>query len=755
MSYSPLRTTRCSCPRSVSYPVASLLLVAGFAGSANAGEIADALNQLVQKKTIQQSVMLSDLGVTRPLSLAGSSARRDIYLPVPSEVPLEDAVLDLKGHYLHADGGETTYTLSLDSYAVAARSLTGAEGNADIQIGVDGAPRESGFLHLGINWSSASGKFYCDDAEPIGNILQILPETRLNYSYMSDQVTDIASAWAALPLNVDLMISGETLDEAQYDAAWRIGTALEKAGKHINVIALPRVGDIVDAEGIAVPTALLKIPAFSKFSDGGAVKLNSEAELGAFLLLRAPSFQPDVLVMDAVFNQHMTTAFSALSDEIAAEDSEAAAPLRSMEKTNALLIEPLEEENVGLRFVAGRPVIAVSQDGTAEAAGLFDTMWRNAAAAEQLSVRHASTPQTADNRIALGAISQAAGDVDVVSQAEWSTTFNTGDFPVGKTPAGLDLKVSAAPGATATKPVASVFLNGYLLGAKQLTSDGQPEAISVKVPSYALLPRNTISVRFQRQPASDHCRETPQAFPAAVLPDSQIILRDAPPADGFVTLAPHMSGDTYVAVPNSRLSQATHTLPTVVHVAGATGISPSKAEFSAVEAAAVSQPDKPFLFFDIAGESLPERVKTSGEQMTISAADGTPLFDVAGLSNIAVLEAVHANNQAGLSYQSVGSVATIDRSFQLPQGDVAIIGENGVLASANTSGKPLFSDSENPVSIVSPDTFSLKSLVTPEFWTQRFPWFLTIAIVGGFVVLTVFAKIARRRAEKGSEKDQG
>lgn len=754
MPFSPSRSGGSVSLRTTALTTAGAVFLAGVT-PLSAGEIADALDVLVDHKTVQRSVSLNDLGISVPLSLTASSARQDIYIPVPAGVDLLTPMLEFEGHYLRADGGETTYTLSLDSHVVAAGTLQDDEGRMDVRIGVDGLARNNGFVNLGVNWLSSGGSYYCGEVQPIGNILQVLPGTRLTYSYLAADVKDIATAWSALPLNVTLLVAGRTLDEASYEAAWRLGMALEKAGKNIEIHALPETGDTVDASGIKVPAALRQVPAFAAFAAGGEVRLRNDAELGAYLVLRAPAFRPDIVVAGNGLNARLTAALSGLSAQLKNADFTAVATLNALRDDTEVLPASMPARTVGLRSLFGRPVIAVAPGGATEAAGLFDTLWRNMAVAKTMTVRRVTIPDATGNSLVLGDLSQASGNLDVVSRSEWSTTFSTGEIAPGKVPSALDIRVSAAPGATATHPVASVFLNGYLLGARQLSANGQPETIPVNVPSYALLPLNMISVRFQRQPASDKCGEIPQAFPVSVLPDSRIMLKEAPPAHDFVSVVTRLSGDSYVGVPDSWLSNALQTLPTLVRVARASGISPSNADFDVVHVATVTLPQKPFLLFDLAVEGLPGRIEINGDAVTVAGSDQKPLFDVSGLSDIAVVEAVYGRDQNGITYQSVGSGPAITRSFQLGHGNLAVLGDDGVLTSVNADGEPIFSGEDGAGALIVDKAFTPKALVTARFWAERVPQLLTVAIIGSFALLWVFAGMARRRERSRAGKDHG
>lgn len=62
----------------------------------------------------------------------------------------------------------------------------------------------------------------------------------------------------------------------------------------------------------------------------------------------------------------------------------------------------------------------------------------------------------------------------------------------GRMPGKLVMDVSAAPGASSTRPVASVFWNGILLAAKQLEADGRYERLTARVPGYVSRVTNAV-----------------------------------------------------------------------------------------------------------------------------------------------------------------------------------------------------------------------------------------------------------------------
>ncbi len=721
-------------------------LMAAQAGhGAKAGEVADAIKALADNTIVRERITLRELGFPEPVSLASSAASRDIYLPVPAGAPLVKPTLSLSGRYLRADGGRTTYTLALDGNIVAARSPSDAEGKVDIDIGVDGAPRPTGFVRLGLAWSSTTGRFLCDEDRAIGNVLQISPDSALNYGYDPAKVTDISSAWAALPRKISLLVASDALESGSYDAAWRLGVALERAGKEVRVVALPKPGDEIDATGLNVPPALASFPAFAALARGGKVKLAGEAEVGALLLLGAPQLRADIAVADPALAAGLKAALDAVKAELAGTDADAAAAVDALADRKDSLLKPAEAKSVGLGVLAGRPVIAVAPDAAAAASGLFDTLWRRTALARHLIVNVAGKPEGDADRVPLGTLDAAAGNLDVVARGDWTTTFDLGaTLAKGKAPTEMDIHVAAAPGATSTSPVASVFVNDYLLGARRLTADGRPERIAVSVPSYVLQPRNTVRVQFQRQPASDECREQPQGFPAAVLPDSAMRLGPAPAPRDFAGMVPLLAGDAAVIAPAGWRNAATKTLPAVIQVADALGVSPGAAELTFHDGDAAVAPGKPFLAFETPVEGAAEVVKASGGQVSIADNKGKVFYDVSGLDRMAVLQAVTGAKQPGVRYKAVGQGPQFDKPFRIAQGDIAVLGEDGVVAAVNSSGEPLYLN-EDGTQGGRNEAFTWKQLLSPSFWAHNFSWLSTLVLVFGFVLLLL---LARRRRNK-------
>ena len=721
----------------------------GCAGSAHARSLVSALEGLSGPTIIQRTVTLADLGVVRPIELSSIASARDIYFPVASGIPLIDPSLAMDGSYLRADGGLTTYTLAIDGSTVAARSLTTPQGKTAINIGVDGSPRQTGFVQIGLDWSSIIPVFRCGADQPIGNVLEIATDTALHYSYNASDITDLASAWSAMPNKVSVLVASDALSPASYAAAWRLGIALERAGKTVKIITFPQVGSLVDVSALAIPNRLMVVPAFAALAQGGTITLQNEAEIGALLLLNAPQFRAQVAVTDPALRAELNTALEAVKNELTAADANTGPVFDAIAQQKDSLAQPVAPKSISLLTLAGPPLIAVSPDAAASATNLFSQFWQKTAVASHLIVNYVHSPVgLSQNSDQLDLLGQTSGALDVLARGDWTTSLDLASLPKNKIPTALDIYVSAAPGASATLPVASVFINNILLGARRITADGRPELIRVAIAPYMLLPRNIVRVEFQRQPESDHCNELPQAFPVAVLPGSEILLTSATAdAKNFSGVIPWLTGDAEVMVPNTWVNEATKTLPTLITVADAAGISPDTANLDLLANDVVSVPTQPFLAFDLPVKGAGNTAKVSGQRVSISTPSGKTFYDVSGLNKVAVLQVKTGNGHPGLVYQNVGAGPQFNKTFNLSYGDTAILGNDGVLAVVNNDGT-LVNPNEDLTLAEEDGKVSNHGLVW--FLAQNISWISALIVVLAFLLLLWRAKYSRDK-----NKDQG
>ncbi|NML45226.1 hypothetical protein HHL11_15840 [Ramlibacter sp. G-1-2-2] len=619
---------------------------------------------------VPRTVTFADLGFTEPVVLGYPDTVKEIYLPVPPNIDLTGAQLQLNASYVRADGGRTTLIYAIDGAPVVANGLTADRGDASATLPIDGKPRPSGFVRLNVDWRTAVARENtCADSRTPGNILRIEPTSKFVFKYDGSAIRDLATAWSSLPPMPTILISSNKLSPESYDAAWRVGVALERAGKR---------PQIRTADGSAPPPALPQ-------GTGGNTALTP------------PSNEPDIVIADSASKQ------------------------------------PVGSHEIKLGNVNGRPVILVAPDAGAQAAGIFTQIWQQAAAGSDLHVSAVEQPKSDSNAVSLQYLGAKPASFDVLSHADWNASFDIGSVAAdGKGPGTLVIDVAASPSAARTPPVVSVFMNEVLLGAKEMEATGKRERIVAPVPRYALQTRNTIRVSFVRQLASDRCRETPEPYPVSVLPSSHMLLDKIEAASDFTGLMAKFAGGGTLLVPQSHMNDAAGTLPRVIRLASATGLSPMKAKFTPVADGSQPKVDGPYLAVDVMPKDVADSgVKPEKDRLFLAGSKDHPLLDVRGLNRVGVLEVFGKGDNVGAVYRTMGDQPpAMTKPIALSSGNLAIMGNNGLRTEVNTND---------------PSGQGIMKEARPGLFERGYWWLLPLVIVALFIGLLVFASRMRRR----------
>ncbi|MFJ3485737.1 hypothetical protein ACIPL1_20440 [Pseudomonas sp. NPDC090202] len=715
------------------------LLAATPAVLAAESPLSQAISRLNADTRQQRVIELKDLGIDRPIILNASDSRRELYLPVPADVPLTDATLYFDASYLNGEAGRNTLLLSLDGYPVRALGLSQAEGDASAVLGVDKSPRETGSLRLGIGWSSIVSRLQCEDERTIGNVLRIDPHSRLSYSYDASQLQDVGAAWNALPGKPGILVAPGSLSTASYDAAWRLGVALERIGKQARILPLPAVGSSLDLNGLNIPAELKAIPAFASLDGKGLHTLDDPAQIGALLMLgQAPGFDADLAVSDPALLKAVNDAFDALQRQIQGLDAGAGNAFAQWRQRHAGAALQ-GSDNVRLALLGNRPLLMIDQNAAPQAIGLFSAAWNKLARTRQLTVgEEGNLPLSDDGRVALSRLGGKPGSIDVLAKTDWSASFPLGSIAYdGRTPVNATIDLAAAPGASGTPPVASVFFNDYLIGAAQLNADGEKERIEARIPRYALAAQNTLRVSFQRQPVSDLCRETPQAFPVAVLPSSHVTLEKRALDDDFSGMAARFASGAQVLVPQGYLQRPASSLAQVIRVASASGVSPLRAELKVSEDGSAVSADKAFLAFELPVKGSDDALQVDADGHLLIRHQQQNLLDVKSLNHLAALQVVESGSQHGMLYRTLGGQAPdfTRPLLLLERGNVTVLAGNGPLTTFDAkdpSGSQMIDDEE-------PKGF--------DAWRTPSALWLIPAGVIAFLVLLLAGRRARRNRQ--------
>ena len=718
---------------------AGLLLPLG----AMASPAGDALRQLQGDDWVTRNTTLADLGIGEPVVLSNSDARQEFYLPVPRGVPIADATLNFDAKYTKGEPGRTSLVLWADGVPLNAQRIADGDGTVARGFAVDPRSRESGFLRVGVDWQSEIALRHCESNRATANALTISPQTRLTYRYDASAIGNLDDAWGTLPGKPTLIVAGAKLDQQAFDSAWRIGVALERAGKRVVVRAFPVVGDEIDTRGLQAPAGLSQIPAFAALAGNDKHKLANAAEIGALLVMGSPAVAGDVVIADAALRTKLNEALDALQSQLAS-DADAADAFKAWRAQRApLAAADLQSKEIRLAAMGRQAVIAVAADAGAQGAGAFDTAWRRILVTRQVQVKAATPPETfKDGGLRLTALGGSPNSFNVVASGDWTTTFPLAAVSSdGRMPGELVMDLSAAPGASSTRPVASVFWNGILLAAKQLNADGRPERLTARVPGYALGVTNAVRVTFQRQPVSVDCNEIPQGYPVNVLPTSYVKPDRAEPDGTFVGLLPLLAGTPQVIIPDTYLGDAPDNLKRLIGIASASGVSTSRAELTVAAGGQAVKPARPFLAMEVAVDGAKPMVSVNDrKQLRVDGKNATWL-DISGLDHLSTAEVVSASGQDGVLWHTLGQRAgMLDAPFVLNRGNVAIIGATGPVA---------WIDSANPDASHPPGAGESAFFE----WRRYISWSVPAISISLLVLLLIliFAMRASRRRNKDSK----
>jgi hypothetical protein len=654
--------------------------------SASAGSAADVFRRMSTDPWIARVVSFAELGFKGPLVLGYPDTQREIALPVPPGVPLANATLQVDASFVRADGGRTTLILSLDGFPVSARPVPAERGDGSLTLAVDGSPRPDGVVRFNIDWRTTIGRENtCTDARTSGNLLRIEPTSRFSYRYDGSAVYDLSTAWASLPSSPTILIAGSKLSADAYDSAWRLGVALDRAGKRPRIKAIPGVGEVVDLQGVVVPSALRRIPAFAALADGGKRRIKDAAEIAALMALgQGGPLQADIVIGDRATGSVLGQALDELQAQMPADVLDAFSEWRGLALDG--WSRQLAAGQVRLTNVFGRPAIVVAPDAGGHAAALFTQSWHQLAMGPLLTVLAADEPKADVTAVSLKYLGAKPATLEVLARADWNAGFDIGAVAMdGRGPGTLVVDVAAAPGAARTPPVVSVFLNEVLLAAKEMEANGRRERIAAPIPRHVLSTRNDIRVSFVRQQASDSCRESPEPYPVSVLSSSHLVLDRIEPMGDFSGLISRFASGVNLLVPIAYLYDSQNTLPRVISLASSTGVSPSRARFIPVVDAGPPRIKGPFLGIDVAPHGAEQsQVKLDRGRLHVAGGE-RPLLDVSGLNRAGILEVTRIGRDAGAIYRTLGREAPpMDSRMQLSGGNIAVIGMNGLRAEVNT-----------------------------------------------------------------------
>lgn len=625
---------------------------------------------------------LKGAGLTKAIVLSATDQSRTFYLPVPRNVPLSEMELAFHGRYLSGDPGGGKLQILVEGEPLFVRAYPDGGGVIDLTLPLRNFTSYRGVIELEVRWLSNRTLRTCEVEPPNTTSLVIEPTTTVNFNVPADAVFDLASTWQMLPAETVLTISSNALEQSVMDAAWRVGSAIELAGRRVKVATFPESGSEVSVPSFLLPHALYDHPLAQSLHKGRRSVLLDDATLGALLLMAPKSVLGDVTIPDDTLLTKVARALNAFK-----------ATLRSSEQhdwyADAIAKFALTEDAVALHNTqvlgtGADSIITVSANAAANISTLFDPQWRPILSSPAVDVETANAqPLSEAGKARLTALGAATSTLDVVNHATWQMDFlfRSVDFS-GRVPNELVLDVAASPDTSGARPVLSVSWNDVLLTATQLQADGEPERISTRIPFYAIGSANRLKVMLQRLPSANSCTEPQIGFPFAVLPTSYIGTKPTDPHPTFIGLMPYLAHEATLVIPSDWLDSAGVHLTQMINLARISGLSPADARLVINQPDESFKPTGPFVAMDVPVHQHPSRVSVDGSgQLTINGREQTQL-NIRGLSDVATVEVVQSENHLGLSWNAVASfqlqstAADSMELYALDRGDIAVISAN-------------------------------------------------------------------------------
>ncbi len=324
-----------------------------------------------------------------------ASPVREFYLPVPAGIPISDATLQMDASYLQGDGGRTSLVLSLDGSPVLARAFLQAQGDASAGIGVDGSPRPSGFLRVGLGWTPETSDNGCADQAGNANVMQVAPSSRCVLSFRQRRRHRFAHGVERIAANAGRRDRRQCARRhgLRHGLARRCAHAARwQAASHARPA---QDGDTVSLGDLVVPASLRSFPAFAALAAGGTHTLANPAEVAALIGLAPPAaFAPDLIVMNAAMRTQVSAAVDALRAQVLGVSPDAAASFDAWRKRFMdPLTTPLAAGEVRLAHLAAQDIVMV---GDPSGVSALAEIWRPIDVSNRLFVHQTDTLVHAD-----------------------------------------------------------------------------------------------------------------------------------------------------------------------------------------------------------------------------------------------------------------------------------------------------------------------------------------------------------------------
>ncbi len=653
---------------------------------------------------VARSFSLRQLGLSQDITLNQKNRERHFYFPIAQNAVVTDAYVELDATYLRQFPGIDGLTVLINGVPINAQSLepgvlpsflkmTGMDGKPVSGSATDSVSEKihlsiplidlnpnSHFVDVSLSFNSQNDVERCTDITGRGNELQIDADSRIHYRYDRNSVVDVRSFLTALPSKARILLPDQP-GVTQYETALRLLMGLRNQGINPQVWHLPKIGDTVATDHLVLQKTLANAPMFQTLSSAIEQKqkfnLASEQDMAAWIALTLLS---DGGLADLVIDPGGLRA--ALVKAAQVWHDQGVLPLFPLTIRQAVawaIQPPTGKTNLDLVNWDGAQMLVIDAFNQTSAALLTGSYWTAIANGSALGVAQAS-PIKIESTTHRLMIAQNLPSQYLQGTVHWDVPFHAKELPNGERPNSLQLNIMSAHRTGDTPAVVSVFMNDYLITAKDLRGDGEITAVNAFVPLYTLKADNVLRIEVV-DTAQKSCAGS-RALPVQILPSSFLGLGGANDVKEFFSLVPQLSRDSSVIIPAAYLQHADDTLLTVSRILQ--GLAMTAEGYKVVFAGSNEfEAHGPFVSFGVQPKNLSGLVDTQLDKLVIRNKDQAVIFDSKGLGSLAVVQIVAGQGVL------VSRVGKDDLNLQMPldlsTGNLVIMDGQGVKLTLNTN----------------------------------------------------------------------
>ncbi len=649
-----------------------------------------------------RSISLGDLGLVKPVTLNQQMRERHFYFPIAQNIALKDAYIDLDLTYLRQFSGEDGLTILVNGSPVRTHSFAEAMPPPFLKMtGIDGKPWSTDapgsanealhlsiplknldptlrFVDVSLSFNTKKSTESCTYIAGRGNELLLDPGSRLRYRFDRSSVLDVRTFLTTLPEQAQILLPSQP-DALQYEAALRLLMGLQAQGLNPKLVVFPKIGDEVATGNMRLPGSWNGIPMFQSLlaalRQQQKFHIANDADVAAWLAIRLSSASglADVLVDSAGLRAALLKAGEIWREQGVLQRLPAAVQQAiTWGKTSSA------QANLALVNWAEMQMLLLDSPDQNPAALLTGSFWSAIANGAELGVAHVGSLGVESHTHRL-MIAQNLPVQYLRAEVHWEIPFAAKDMPNGERPNALQLNIVSAHRTGDVPAVVSVFMNDFLLTAKDLRSDGEITAVNAFVPLYTLKSNNVVRIEvFDSDKKS--CFSS-QALPVQVLPSSYLGLGGAGDVQEFFSFLPLLTSDSTVIIPPEYLQHQGESLSTVSRVLQGLGMSaggykielPSSGDFVA---------HGPFVSFEVLPKGLSSLVETRLDQLVVRDKSRAVVLDSKGLGSLAVAQIIAGQ---GVLVSRVGKDALdLQVPLEFSAGNLAIMDGQGVKLTLNT-----------------------------------------------------------------------